>query len=821
MTSYQRFKIADDEEIVMVFAEPHSGFERALSRRKFTYDKEFNEKDYEMPLEAFGFNSEGHKLDESTQPFYDLEFPCDKSSIYDVNEKNLDLIPKGALFVTEWLRPHEITNSPQLFLDGSSAGDVCQGGLGDCYLMSALAIIASRPDILDYIFTEKPKYPIKRGRYVVRFFKEGAWVDIEIDDRLPCDKNRKLVFAHCSNPNEMWVPILEKSYAKLFGSYKALEAGQTKDPLVDFTGGVSYTIKDPFKNANDLKAQEELWKELTENSSEGSFLMGVSNAGDMDPEVTGLLSGHAYSILRCEKLGQERLIKLRNPWGIYEWKGAWADFSKEWTEENMKILGEEFKDDGEFWMNLKDFMTHWTQVDVVKVFNDRQCKVKWNCLICRGEWTKFSSGGVTSAMKNWKTRLFNPQYLLNLEEDSDIVISLMQKDFRYEGDEKTKNNAIGMNVYQAPHHQFTHVALHAGERMMSIDNTDLVATSKTWTYDRESALFVNKVPKGRYVIIPSTFEPGVVDTFILRVFARCKLQLVSLPPIEFYEKISVTDGEWTEETAGGCMNYWSWYLNPQYVVDVPNYMGVDGIPSNSQNQNVQSPKIVLHVVMEQEHQPVKEIGFYLFKATSISGKKADYVSLSGERVTPHEKPLIKPANQVTVSWELDKGAKYFLMPCTFHPGEVGKYQLHFYWKRSVANGKPVAVKVNKALNLPSTKYEGTWSIEENEAGGCSNYPSWMNNPKYTLEVLENSVEIELVLSLTKGQDKIAIGWYLLNGNKITHQVEQFKFAKSIHNKLIVTKGLYILILCTYNPNEVGQYRIEIFCDNPKHISFEK
>ena len=46
--------------------------------------------------------------------------------------------------------------------------------------------------------------------------------------------------------------------------------------------------------------------------------------------------GHAYSILDVREvacLGEaQRLVCLRNPWGSFEWTGAWGDKSSKWTE---------------------------------------------------------------------------------------------------------------------------------------------------------------------------------------------------------------------------------------------------------------------------------------------------------------------------------------------------------------------------------------------------------------------------------------------------------------------------------------------------------
>jgi len=44
-------------------------------------------------------------------------------------------------------------------------------------------------------------------------------VSVITDNNFPCDsKGNKPIFSHCDDA-ETWVLVLEKSYAKLFGSY--------------------------------------------------------------------------------------------------------------------------------------------------------------------------------------------------------------------------------------------------------------------------------------------------------------------------------------------------------------------------------------------------------------------------------------------------------------------------------------------------------------------------------------------------------------------------------------------------------------------------
>ena len=59
-----------------------------------------------------------------------------------------------------------------------------------------------------------------------------------------------------------------------------------------------------------------------------------------------------------------KLLKLRNPWGKGEWTGAWSDKWTGWTPELKRELKVVDSDDGQFFIALEDYITHYRSTTI-------------------------------------------------------------------------------------------------------------------------------------------------------------------------------------------------------------------------------------------------------------------------------------------------------------------------------------------------------------------------------------------------------------------------------------------------------------------------
>ena len=164
-------------------------------------------------------------------------------------------------------RVGDIFDNPKFFVDGGArVKDTRQGGESDCWLISALGSLCvdeECPQLIERICPEKARDE-KVGVYGFVFNRDGEWISEIIDDKLylsvpdydDCDYMERSIWershnrldpaatreeyrktfqrssdalfhSSCAHPDETWVPLLEKAFAKAHGDYTAIGRGYT------------------------------------------------------------------------------------------------------------------------------------------------------------------------------------------------------------------------------------------------------------------------------------------------------------------------------------------------------------------------------------------------------------------------------------------------------------------------------------------------------------------------------------------------------------------------------------------------------------------
>ncbi|KAJ7403177.1 calpain-3-like [Pitangus sulphuratus] len=137
--------------------------------------------------------------------YEDPDFPPNDSSLFYSQKSPVKF---------EWKRPHEICENPRFIIGGANRTDICQGELGNCWFLAAIACLTLNKKLLCRVIPHD-QYFIQNyaGIFHFQFWRYGEWVDVVIDDRLPTYNNH-LVFTKSSQRNEFWSALLEKAYAK-------------------------------------------------------------------------------------------------------------------------------------------------------------------------------------------------------------------------------------------------------------------------------------------------------------------------------------------------------------------------------------------------------------------------------------------------------------------------------------------------------------------------------------------------------------------------------------------------------------------------------
>ncbi|XP_046487951.1 calpain-A-like [Neodiprion pinetum] len=422
-----------------------------------------------------------------------------------------------------WIRAKDIPKDKpaEFVVDGTSRMDIAQGKLADCWFQAGLSALAMNPILWSKVVPKGQSF--REGEYAgifhFRFWYFGKWVDVVVDDYLPMLWNgSQSVYAHSTENNEFWCALLTKAYAKLYDDWGAVNWGACGEAMEDFTGGIVRVY------SND---DENLFNNLLDGQEENALMACMRpRLNDHGPgNEAGLFEGHVYTVTKVYTNyvdGNDRVewVRLRDPYGKYEWTGELSEGSREWKEVPEKLKKElemVTKRDGEFWMPFKKFKSFFTIVEICYIIpksltdgSSREGKTDWQVKVFEGEWLH----GVTDDELSLADRV--PQYRITVkprdkESECTVVVAVMQK---YQRIKRAENRKIGFEIYELkdPKNLPKSLSVRFFKRHTPVN--------KNWGFPRREICYSVQLKAGTYCIVPQIWRPQGKEEFLLRVYAR-------------------------------------------------------------------------------------------------------------------------------------------------------------------------------------------------------------------------------------------------------------------------------------------------------------
>eukprot|EP00727_Mastigamoeba_balamuthi_P005470 m51a1_g1542 putative calpain-like protein (1311) ;mRNA; f:550526-555753 len=422
--------------------------------------------------------------------------------------------------------------------------DIEQGALGSCFLLGPLAAAAQRPELVKKMFIA---HNVDACIYAVAFYFNQKWVWVIVDDFIPCNAFGVPLYAFSKDKRKLWVPLLEKAYAKLHRCYANVNGGVESYAMIDLLGTASNRIalKEP-KVVADIKSGR-LWQYLFSRARSGCILSCSLDSPDGTPfsEVDG-----------------SKLVQIYNPHGKETWNGKWSDRDPVWITrpELRQRLNFKMANDGVFWMEWGDFCQNWSNINVGLTFD-----YTWSSTTVYGFWDFGTNpdGDMCGGERNWAR---NPQYALTIKESCTVVITLSQPSTKaYEG-EDSYFFGIGLRLC---------LTTRTG-RWRIVDPLECITLSETPVLlERSVCLEVLLDPQqDSYAVVVCTDKPGIVAPFCLTVHASKPFDLRDQCPQSFFA--SKLEGQAVAAGYVDIFDEWYHSMRPRLIEGTASHKAVHG-----------------------------------------------------------------------------------------------------------------------------------------------------------------------------------------------------------------------------------------------------
>jgi hypothetical protein len=344
------------------------------------------------------------------------------------------------------------------------------------------------------------------------------WTTMWVDERFPMwqpglsSGGKPLegsVYVRSPNLKEMWPSILEKAYARFYGSYSSIDGGQSHYALADLTGGLA--DKWSLEEMKEEIASGVLWAKLQKLIENKHLVACGSHSGsDTTRNKDGIVLGHAFSVLDAKDANDGRgnalqMVKVRNPHGKSEWTGRYSDSdTARWTarlKKEMQHDPSDSGDDGTWCMLWEDFVASFRTVYICRLLTpyDPSTKKGWHIYTAAGAWKKGSTAG---GCTNYPTSEKNPQFLINPSKRCSAFVTV--RIVEEAGSAREYDLYIGLKV-----------AAKKGKRIKNIYGQESRAES-SYSNGREVGCEAELNPEP-LTIMASTFYPDKEAAFVVTV----------------------------------------------------------------------------------------------------------------------------------------------------------------------------------------------------------------------------------------------------------------------------------------------------------------
>ena len=336
---------------------------------------------------------------QSKTKFLDNLFPPNINSLIkgyhplNKNSKNINEILLADYKDISWKRDIELSNPNNNINNNIFPNDniflnkIIYNKLSNPNFYYALNILGSNPDRIKKLFINNKKD--STCIFGVNLCHNGHYQQVIIDDFFPFyQKNNTKCFLS-EEKGYIWPQILEKAYAKLYGSYNLISNKSMETIMKDLTCAPVTTIDyfgdnlgnellDAYKNGwiiiggtGDTEASQILIKDLgldpkTDHEILLVYKLTDENINQITNNSLNISTNDDYNIV----------LKIRNLNDKNEWIGDWSEYSGLWND-NFKNILEYNSEEKAFYMNLKDFKLYFSKIKIVKYYEN----YKYNSLI--------------------------------------------------------------------------------------------------------------------------------------------------------------------------------------------------------------------------------------------------------------------------------------------------------------------------------------------------------------------------------------------------------------------------------------------------------